>query len=175
MPFTGIYIGLTHDSDTFTPTLEATATRVGHLAQAYEGVYAAFRKMEERRFDAEGPGWRKLASSTVARRGSAHPILNETGVLRRSLTTKGARYAVVEPTPDGLFMGTSYKVARFHQDGTHGAGRDHSVSMPARPVVDITQADAEVFGAILSEWFWGYGTRATAGHAESFAPVGSAL
>jgi hypothetical protein len=161
--------------ETLTPLLEATMARMGDLMPAYLEIYSAFRKMEQRRFDQQGPGWAPLAESTVAQReslglGGDHPILNRTGVsdhgrqggtLRRSLTTRGSRYAVFEVMPDGIFMGTSDPVAKFHQEGTE--------NMPARPVVKIEEKDAKIFGAILSEWIWDpLPTRATSDEGAPF-------
>lgn len=186
MPFTGLYIGITPEVDTFTPTLKAIEARALDIAPLYDALYGAFRKIEARRFSSEGPGWKELAPSTRTDRerlgaGGDHPILNRTGApgggaLRKSLTTKGAKDAVVTPMPDGLFMGTKSKIARYHQDGTHGAGRNHKVSMPARPLVDLTQADAEVFSGIISEWLYGFKvSETTLGNSSSFVAVSGAI
>lgn len=180
MPATFLQIDITPVEDTFTPELMEIQGRLIDIEPCYDALYSAFRRIEQRRFDGEGPGWKELAPSTVAGREAmgitgSHPILNRNGVtyegevggsLRRSLTTKGAKYAFVEPLPDGLFMGTKHPVAIYHQMGTHGAGRDHNVSMPARPLVDMTEADAEVFASIISEWVYGF--EASAG--ELFSP-----
>ena len=156
MPGTSLEIGITQlpGDDTFTATMEGIGIRLADFVPVYDALYDAFRKIESARFDAEGPGWKQLAESTVASRGSAHPILNVTGRLRRSLTTKGAPGAVVEYEVDGLFMGTSDPVAHYHQDGTHGAGRDHNIDMVARPVVDMQEEDAVTFATILSDYFY---------------------
>lgn len=146
--------------ETFTALMDGIGVRLADIVPMYDALYATFRKIEQKRFDAEGPGWMSLAPSTVTSRGgSDHPILNRKGLpeqkgrtggqLRKSLTTKGAKNAVVEPLPDGLFMGTSDPVARYHQDGTQ--------KMPARPVVDMTEADAEAFSEVISAYLFEFG------------------
>jgi phage gpG-like protein len=161
--------------DTYTPALDWIAGRLVDIAPAYDALYATFRKIEAKRFNAEGPGWAELAPSTVAQRGSDHPILvapdgrgRRSGQLRRSLTTKGAKGAVVEPLPDGLFMGTDDPLAKVHHKGTDRAGRDHTTKIPARPLIDLTEADAELFGGVLSEYFYGFTATGTLGATEAF-------
>lgn len=155
--------------DTFTPMLEWIEGRLVHIAPAYDALYTTFRKIEQKRFDAEGPGWAPLAESTVVKRGSSHPILNETGNMRRSLTTKGAPNAVVEPLPDGLFMGTKDPLAAVHQKGTDKAGRDHTTKIPARPVVDLDEGDAVLFAEVLSVYFYGFHLTGSLGASEAFS------
>lgn len=163
-PISGFSVLVEPVEDTFTPMLEWIEGRLVDIAPAYDALYATFRKIEARRFSAEGPGWAPLAESTVAQRGSSHPILvapddkggRRSGQLRRSLTTKGARGAVVEPLPDGLFMGTEDPLAEVHHKGTNRAGRDHNTKIPARPLVDLNEADAALFAGVLSEYFYGF-------------------
>lgn len=167
MPISELRIEITPDGDTFTPTLMGIEKRAIDLLPAYAAVYQAFRVIEAKRFSGEGPGWAPLAESTVAGRvrigiDGSHPILNRSGAsyegrkggqLRRSLTTKGAKGAVFEPQIDGVFMGTKDPIARFHQEGTS--------KMKARPVVDLTEADASVFGSIIGEYLYGFGVDRT--------------
>lgn len=164
MPTTDFTIGITAlpEDDTFTAEMEGIGVRLDTLVPVYTALYAAFRKIEQARFDAEGPGWEELAESTVAKRGSAHPILNETGKMRRSLTTAGAPGAVVEPIPDGLFMGTDMMIAAVHQHGTDRAGRDHTTRIPARPLVDMREQDADVFAEIVGGYVYEHGLSASA-------------
>lgn len=152
------------DGETFTPVLTGIEHRAIDIMPAYDALYGAFRKIEQRRFSAEGPGWQPLSESTQADRarlgvGASHPILNRSGgrttkggrkggALRKSLTTRGATGAVLEPQVDGIFMGTKDSVARYHQDGTS--------KMPARPVVDLNEGDAAVFAGIIGEYIFDY-------------------
>ncbi len=177
MAATAFTIVVEQTEDTFTPALEWIEGRLVDIAPAYEALYATFRRIEQRRFDAEGPGWAPLAESTVAQRGSSHPILvsplerggRRSGQLRRSLTTRGAKGAVVEPQPDGLFMGTEDPLAAVHHHGTTRAGRGHRTTIPARPLVDLTETDAEAFSVVLSEYFYGFKTTGALGAGEMFS------
>jgi phage gpG-like protein len=172
MPNIGLRLTIEVAEDTTTPMFQHFEDRLVEVLGLYDEWYSAFRKIEARRFTKEGPGWAPLAAPTVAQRkamgiGGTSPILNRSGVdyagrkggqLRKSLTTKGAKNAVVEPLPDGLFVGTKDPVAIFHQGGTHGAGVDHNVSMPARPIVDLSEEDSLVFASIAEEWIYGSAT-----------------
>ncbi len=63
----------------------------------------------EMAFTDEGPGWPQLKPSTVKRRGSAHPILQVSNALARSVTMQsGADYAQV---------GSNLSYAAIHQFG----------------------------------------------------------
>lgn len=132
--------------DTFTPYVDGVLLRAGDMLPAYGAIYTAFLALEAKRFGAEGPGWANLAASTVKKRGSAHPILVDTGELKASLTEPHHANAVFEPGPDEVFMGTSDPVAVFHQQGTH--------KMPERAVVDISEADAAMFAAIIDAYLF---------------------
>ena len=82
-------------------------------------------------FDAEGrpQRWPQLAASTVRRRGSAHPILVETGRLRQAVascqTYLQKNILIVKVS------GPRAEVAHWHQFGTR--------RMPARPPLQLTQ------------------------------------
>ena len=166
MPVTSLQIGIMQldGDDTFTETMDGIGIRLADFVAVYDELYAAFHKIEAARFDAEGPGWAELAESTVkGRHGSAHPILVRTGALKKALTDASAPHALLEPMPDGLFMGVDdWVVAAVHQSGTDRAGRDHNVHIPARPLVDISEADSEVFTEILSTYFYDFGLTAEA-------------
>jgi len=76
-------------------------------------------------FNVEGPGWAPLADSTVQRRGSAHPILEHSGRMKRSLTRRGGE-SRIRIQGDLLSIGSKVPYAAFHQTGTR--------RMPARPL-----------------------------------------
>jgi phage gpG-like protein len=83
-----------------------------------------------------GNPWTKLSRETKLRRGSAHPILVETGDLLIEMTDPGS----VKVTDDEIRMELPRDVvARSHQHGFFNtrAGR----SVPARPMVAFTEAD----------------------------------
>src|SRR5687768_5844860 len=97
------------------------AEAAGDATPAFMGMADDFLDIEARQFASEGGnsgGWAALAPSTVRRRGSAHPILFESGRLQQSLTGTGAADAVRRITSDSLEVGTSVPYARYHQRGT---------------------------------------------------------
>lgn len=178
MPGTEFTIGITAlpEDDTFTEAMEHIGLRVSDFAPVYTALYEMFLRIESERFGAEGPGWEELADSTVARRGSAHPILDVTGELKDAFTKKGAKHALVEPLPDGLFMGADdWVLASVHQNGTERAGRDHNTHIPARPIVDIQEQDAELFSDILSDYFYEFGLSAEGADSGVFAASSEGL
>lgn len=69
-----------------------------------------------------GDPWAPLAASTVAQRGSAHPILDDTGALKGA-ASRPVRHA----TPLTLELEVVDPKIHFHQHGTR--------KMPRRPVV----------------------------------------
>lgn len=83
-----------------------------------------------------GVPWTKLARDTKFRRGSAHPILIETGDLLIEMTNpENLRVSDDEITlhlPNDI-------VARSHQYGYHNVRAGHDV--PARPMVAFTEVD----------------------------------
>lgn len=173
MPATNVYIELQPIEDTWTPVLESVEHRLIDIEALYPRLWTVFRQIEARRFSAEGPGWVALAPSTVAGRiamgiGGAHPILNRKGAgrygdvdqvggsLRESFTSKASKYSFYEPMPDGVFLGSKHPLAIYHQTGAHGAGKDHNVTIPARPIVDMTLADAELFSVEIRDFVFGF-------------------
>lgn len=128
------------------------ADRVGDLEPVFEALADDFLSIETRQFTSEGRfasgGWAPLADSTVARRGSAHPILDDHGDLRASLTDAAAKGAIRQVTSDSLFVGTDIDYARFHQTGTgantggqFGPAQAGQRSMPRRRPVEFREAD----------------------------------
>ena len=80
-----------------------------------------------------GKQWAKLEKTTIKRRGSEHPILQDSGDLIERLRTRQDEYIVRERKK--LVFGTKDKVASYHQTGTT---RWHSY-MPPRPIFRITK------------------------------------
>jgi phage gpG-like protein len=74
--------------------------------------------------------WQDLAPSTVAHRGSEHPILHHSGMLEESFR-KGQPAHHEEITPRRLVWGSDVPYALFHQTGTgKGFGRDRMATGP---------------------------------------------
>lgn len=143
----------------FIDHLDGMEARTADTTGAYAALWSVFRQRERYRFRREGPGWQELEDPTVLERerldiDGEHPILNRTGAddyhgriggtLRNSLCRMDGHYAVFEPMGDGIRMGTDDPVAVYHQDGT-----EH---MTSRPVIDMTEADAEAFAEVFDEW-----------------------
>lgn len=126
--------------------LDRWASAVEDPGPAFEAMADDFLEIEARQFASEGGnsgGWAPLAPSTVRRRGSAHPILFQTGRLQQSLTSAGARDSVRRVTADSLEVGTSVPYARFHQQGT--------ARMPRRRPVEFTEVDRRRWVKLLQE------------------------
>jgi phage gpG-like protein len=88
------------------------------------------------RFEKEDDGtrrWKNLSPRRIKERGSAHPILRDTGAMFASLTTRGAPGN--EFTVDRMLgvVGSSDKKARWHQ-----LGRGHN---PRRAFLTLTRAE----------------------------------
>jgi hypothetical protein len=110
--------------------------RGSDLEPALEAVGEVVRDINRSRFQSEGDGqWAPLAPSTVRQRGSAHPILDDTGGLKASLTRRGARGAAFELTNDSVTVGSDLDSARY-------AGR-------RREPVKVTAADEKRLAAAV--------------------------
>ncbi|KAF1024265.1 MAG: hypothetical protein GAK37_03163 [Pseudomonas sp.] len=97
------------------------------------GIAAELLAQTEFAFQDEGPGWPQLAPSTIAARKAkgrgAHPILQVTNALARSITTSAERgFAQI---------GSNLIYAPIQQLGGQ-AGRGHGVTIPARAFLPIT-------------------------------------
>jgi phage gpG-like protein len=107
------------------------------LSPVFDVLADDFFELESRQFSSEGGfasgGWDPLADSTVRRRGSAHPILDESSELRDSLTQDGAKGSIRRITSDELFVGTDVDHAQYHQTGTP--------RMPRRRPVEFRETD----------------------------------
>lgn len=77
-------------------------------------------------------GWQELADATVVRRGTAHPILDETGRLKDEMTDSGN----IEIGPDFMHFTLPDEIdhyGAFHQSGT--------TEMPQRKPFEWTETD----------------------------------
>lgn len=94
----------------------------------------------ESTFQREGPGWRPLARFTVLDRErlgypGEHPILVREGILKSSLSERGARGNVYEVgtrsmrVGSELRVGSGWNLAMIHQEGTR--------RIPARPIIGL--------------------------------------
>jgi phage gpG-like protein len=109
----------------------------------------------QRQFDSEGgefgTPWDDLADSTVAKRGSAHPILDVDGDLRasflpgheghvRNVTGSSAEWGSDLETPTG-----GWTLGRIHQEGAPRAG------IPARPILHLDETRRRRIVDVLME------------------------
>lgn len=115
--------------------IEGLAREMSDLTRLNRDAEAALNMVASSTFATEGPGWAQLSATTVMLRGSAHPILVQSGALRASLTRSGAPGAIRQITPRGFVFGSdlrtangAYNLAALHQRGTS--------RMPARPPLD---------------------------------------
>jgi phage gpG-like protein len=101
-----------------------------------------FRRDEEARFAADGPGWTALKDSTVALKqaqGWDARILRRTGELERSLTSRTAALEVtLSGGRDELAFGTSVPYARYHQYG-EGVPKRELIDLSPRTVAAMTE------------------------------------
>ena len=94
-----------------------------------------------------GNPWKALAPMTVAKRGSAHPILDVSGGLERSFIFR-ADDSSVEVGTNRLFP-SGQSAAAIHQKGGR-AGR--GVYIPARPMVGANERDKEYAAGVLMRY-----------------------
>ncbi len=87
---------ITIDDAAVQAALARLASRLGNLTPIMQDIGRALGNLTEDAFQAEGPGWPQLSPVTVARRGSAHPILQDSGGLAASVTHGGD---ATSPTP----------------------------------------------------------------------------
>lgn len=114
-------------------TLTRFADKAGNARPLFASLAHDIEEIERAQFAGEGRRahpWAWLQPGTVARKSEPR-ILFETGALEASLT--GGRGRIRDIKRDELRFGTSVPYAGYHQSGTR--------HMPARPVIDFTEAD----------------------------------
>ena len=103
-----------------------------------QDFYATNKKLV---FSETGPGkFKDLANSTkvwkTQRRGSAYPILVDSGRLMKSLTNINSNEAIQIVSKKSMTLGTQVPYAKPHQTGFNNVMTKTFV--PARPPVDMT-------------------------------------
>ena len=111
--------------------------RIDDLGSFFAAASETMLDQTQRRFREQrapdGSPWAPLAASTIARRGSASPILERSGTLR------GGIHAA--PTPSAAIVRSlDLPYAAIHQAGGK-AGRGRSVEIPARPYLGFGSKD----------------------------------
>jgi len=119
--------------------LEALASRLTDLQGLMERLAPVAARAIERNFDAEGrpERWPPLAPATLRRKPPGLKILERTGRLRRSISTRVHGNAVV--------ISTDVPYAAAHQFGVP-QGR-----LPARPFLVLTTEDLDALARTLAE------------------------
>lgn len=128
------------------------------FSRSWAVILDEFERLVGEQFDTEGSTfgtpWEGLADSTVAKRGSAHPILDVDGGLRASFTRGGeghvrrvtgssAEWGSDLETPTG-----GWTLGRIHQEGAPMAG------IPARPIFKLDeQRKRRVVGVLMDGLF----------------------
>lgn len=89
--------------------LNQLMSKIGNAQPVMSAIAAELQSQTEWAFENEGPGWPQLASSTEKSRGSAHPILQRSTALVRSINS----YA----SADRAVVGANTPYAAIHQFG----------------------------------------------------------
>jgi len=125
--------------------LAGIESRAENWEPAQPAILVVFRRIVAAAFATEGEStgapWAPLAASTQAERrrqhfGAAHPILERTGTLKRSLTTDQGLGFVIR-TPTSLTVGSNAKSFPFHQS------RRPRTQLPRRAPVRLVEADKQ--------------------------------
>jgi phage gpG-like protein len=138
--------------------LEALEERTRDMRPAYPEVINVFRDLARQAFATEGAAtaagpWPELKPATVAARtragfGGAHPILQRSRELMRSLTEETGDTIHVE-TPSYLGIGSATPYVVFHQST---APRKR---LPRRAIIDFTEDQKHRLFLPLRRWVTG--------------------
>jgi phage gpG-like protein len=124
-------------------TLDDRQERARIVTPALEEIADDWLGIQRRRFGGSAQ-WKPLSPEWAVRKAQAgkSPMPLVGGELERSLTRRGARFAVRRVSQRQVVLGTSDPVANLHQGGTR--------RMPKRPPVSITRADERRWVDIIS-------------------------
>lgn len=125
--------------------LESRELRAKHLAPALDAVADDFLLVQRRRFASASAIWAPLSPEWAVQKAkqgrSTAPLVG--GELERSLTRRGARFAVRRIGSNSVTLGTSDPVAGLHHGGTK--------RMPKRPPVSLGKADQRRWAQLFVE------------------------
>lgn len=135
------FLNLRHEMVNWATAFEVIAEDV--LTPLVEGAFSAEKA-------SGGIPWADLAPSTIAARGSEHPILEVTGKLKASFVSKSHADHIENITPHKLQWGSNLPHALYHQTGTGAGfqrsspftgplGRGVSRGMPMRKIIELTE------------------------------------
>lgn len=133
----------------FSRNILRVGDRGGNMSPVFHQLAGKWVRWIREQFDSEGRrasgGWADLAPSTVARRGSAHPILQDTGALVQELTDEGN----IDVTDDYMHLQIADDVdayGRLHQSGTS--------RMPQRRPLEFTDLDKREMVRDMQSWIF---------------------
>lgn len=134
---------------TVTPGLEKLAKKLANKTPVHRMVAGTMADKVEENFEKEGrPDWMDLAESTKAQREKRGTWpgkkLQEHGDLASSINPQW--------DADRATVGTGLEYAAIHQFGGQ-AGRNRAVTIPARPFLQLTEADAEEILEEVQQYF----------------------
>lgn len=81
-----------------------------------------------------------------------HKLLQDTGALRQSFQTNNPDH-VEQLSMTRLLTGSQQPLAAIHQNGTTRAGRNHKVTIPARPMLGLANPQAQAINEIFGLWW----------------------
>ena len=122
-------------------------TMADEFFESMAGVFSAEGAFEER------SRWQKLSPAYArwkARHFPGRKILERTGRMKTSLTTRGGPDNVLEITPRSLSIGTRVSYAMHHQKGTP--------RMPMRKIIELTNAQKRRWVRIMHTYMYGVAT-----------------
>lgn len=122
-----------------------------------QDILDRMRQKADKRFEQSGPGWTPWAESTrrgrerMSKRGKAANggILELSSALRNSVTKPNAPSSIQTATNDEATLGSTLSYAAIQNFGGTINTRGHSITIPARQFLDITEADAKEYEAVL--------------------------
>jgi phage gpG-like protein len=164
-------------SFTFTPSIGINARQVNKFSVDIRSFREPLKRSVQQvmipsimaNFAAEGrPSWQQLADSTVETRGSAHPILQRSGKLKKAMSAL-ARWSISETAATIKDLPADVAYGGVHQAGAAGTeigvlggrsatemGRETVVGIsggvPQRQFVMFQDGDAEAIDLIFLRW-----------------------
>lgn len=138
----------------FALKIAAMGERADDMSPVLESIADDWIDIIEETFASEGRRilgrqWHRLATSTIAKRGSSHPILVETAELLVNMTDQGN----IRIENDEIMMELPDSVetkAASHQYGFHNASANKDV--PARPMIGFTPLDRKVWNTRMTDY-----------------------
>lgn len=132
-----------------TPALERLAQKLADKTPVHRMIAGTMADKVEENFEQEGrPDWMDLAESTEAKR------LKKGNWPGKKLQVSGGLASSVSTAWDAnsATVGSNLEYAAIHQFGGQ-AGRNRAVTIPARPFLQLTEADVEEIREEVQEYF----------------------